>query len=36
MGVCNLLLGGWLAGLVVGRLARRFIFNARTNREVAA
>jgi hypothetical protein len=33
---CNLLLGGWLVALVVGRLARRFIFNARTEREVAA
>ncbi len=36
MGLCNLLLGGWLVGLVVGRLARRFIFNARTNKGVPA
>jgi hypothetical protein len=33
---CNLLLAGWLVGLVFGRLARRFIFNARTEKEVAA
>jgi hypothetical protein len=36
MGTCNLLLGGWLAGLLLGRLARRFIFNARSRKGVAA